>query len=245
MRLFLLAAVIACSVTSADSETRELDWSDLVDPSVQEFEDPFRDLTFDQIEDLRSVVGLRSRLSGADLADTDRTTAEDRLAMLEARLASGDIDIEWMLSQRWVVAERREASMTSGNPDVDGRSITLSGFAIPAPPSDDGTQAAYLVPERGMCSHTPPPSPNQMVRVQLTGDWQPKMMHEPVRVTGRIAISPSEESMLLVDGFVAMRATFLLEAEQVTTVEELLDQTAKPDKAWIARIQEIAKPEMQ
>ena len=71
-----------------------------------------------------------------------------------------------------------------------------------------------------MCSHTPPPNPNQMVRIRLGDDWQPKRLHEPVRLTGKISISPSQESMYLVDRRIPMNATFLMEVEEVQTFEQ-------------------------
>ena len=94
---------------------------------------------------------------------------------------------------------------------LDGQTVTLAGFAIPAPPDADGRAVAYLVPERGMCSHMPPPPPNQMIRVRLSDGWAPTFNHEPVRLTGRLVIDPSERQMVVVDGLMPMRATFRLD----------------------------------
>ncbi|MGI9435977.1 MAG: DUF3299 domain-containing protein [Geminicoccaceae bacterium] len=139
------------------------------------------------------------------------------LAEADAQLETDGIDADWVISQRYIVAERHEGAMSAGNPDLDGTEISLAGFAIPAPPEKYGTPFAYLVPERGMCSHMPPPPPNQMVRLRLNDDWRPSTVYEPVAVSGRIRIDPSGSEMLVVDGFVPMRATFMMDVTSVQT----------------------------
>jgi len=195
-------------------------WSDLIDPSAQSYEDPYRDLSYDQIDTLRTVVRLRARLESGEVAAEARPRIETRLAEAEGALVQDGIDADWLISQRWIVAERREAAASAGNPELDGSVVALAGFAIPAPPDEDGTPIAYLVPERGMCSHTPPPPPNQMVRLRLTGDWVPEKMHEPVLVTGQFAIAPSSREMVVVDGFVEMKATFTMMVTETVTAAE-------------------------
>ena len=132
------------------------------------------------------------------------------------------------------VAERRQKAATAGNPEIDGQIVAIAGFAIPGPPDDDGTRIVYLVPERGMCSHMPPPPANQMLRVRLMNDWVPRMMHEPVRLTGRITIDPSEQVMRVIDGMVPMIATFKMEANQAETVEGLLASDTAPDDGTVS-----------
>ncbi len=219
-RLILTIAASALASMAVASEPSRIEWPSLVDEAAQSYEDPYRDLSYDQLDDLRSVVRLRARLEGGEVAEDTRPRLETRLAEAEAALEASGIDIAWLLDQRWVVAERRETAANAGNPEVDGRVVALAGFAIPAPPDDDGTPMAYLVPERGMCSHTPPPPPNQMVRLRLTGDWTPTMMHEPVLVSGQLAIAPSSREMVVVDGPVQMNATFAMQVDSVETAAQ-------------------------
>lgn len=216
-----IIAIVLAAVQSSDAST-ELDWSDLVDQSVQAFEDPYRDLTYEQIDAVRNVLVTRQGLSSASLKDEAREELEDKLADLQSSLSAQGLDADWLISQRWVVAERRERAGTAGNPEVDGQIVTLAGFAIAGPPDADGTSVVYLVPERGMCSHVPPPPPNQMLRVRLSDGWQPQYIHEPVRITGRVSIDPTEQVFHIVDGPVPMRATFSMEAHEVETAKSLL-----------------------
>ncbi|WP_120634679.1 DUF3299 domain-containing protein [Ruegeria sp. EL01] len=193
-------------------------WSDLPDPAMQVFDDPYRDLSPEQFDDVLFVVRLRNRLRKDVGTEEERQTWQELLLETEDALASDDIDVDWLLEQVPVVTERRERAGAAGNPQFDGQTVTLNGFAIPAPPEADGQAVAYLVPQFGMCSHMPPPPPNQMIRVQLDGTWTPDYAHVLVRVTGTLSIDPSEREIVVVDGLVPMRATFRLD---VTEIEDL------------------------
>ena len=195
----------------------EVSWSTLPDPSVQSYDDPFLPLVTDDIEALAKIVRIEERLYLPETNAADRKIIAEELDQIRSDFAARGIDADWLISQRWVVAENRERAASSGNPAVDGIVATLAGFSIPAPPDEDGTPTAYLVPERGMCSHTPPPNPNQMIRLRMPMNWAPRMMHEPVQVTGRLKIDPTEYRVMVVDGLIPMNATFTLQVQDVET----------------------------
>jgi len=202
----------------------DLDWSQLIDESAQDYDDPYRELTPEQLTGVVTVARLR------EVAERGEFIDEELLSRETAALAAAGIDVDGMISQRWTVAERREHAATSGNDAVDGREGWLSGFVIPAPPDDDGRPTAYLVPERGMCSHMPPPPPNQLVLLRVPNDWRPQALYEPVRVSGRLSIDPTSRTVPVVDGMVRMRATFSMD---VSDIEAL----------GVARVGEASRPE--
>ncbi|MHA3980832.1 DUF3299 domain-containing protein [Halovulum sp. GXIMD14794] len=211
MRHFLATLLVIAGANPLSAGETSIDWPDLVDQSVQSYEDPFTELSYEQIDDLRRIVKLQAALDGTNPSPG----ASARLEEIKAALSEQGIDADWLISQRWVVAERRELAGAAGNPTHDGETVTLGGFAIPAPPAENGTSTAYLVPERGMCSHVPPPPPNQMVRLRLSDGWKPAMIHEPIVVTGRLNIDPSERQLMVVDGFIQMKATFSMDVAEV------------------------------
>ena len=220
MRL-LFAIVVSALIPGATlASPKPLAWEDLVDAAAQAYEDPYRDLSSAQIRALRAIVRGKADLASRDVNDPERTEILAGLDAAKSSLANNGIDADWLISQRWMVAERRKNAATAANPAVDGKTVALAGFAIPAPAEADGTPVAYLVPQRGMCSHVPPPNANQMVRVRLTGDWRPTEIHEPVRFTGKLFVEPSEEVFRIVDGPVRMQASFRMEAEQVETIAD-------------------------
>ncbi|WP_170329751.1 DUF3299 domain-containing protein [Ruegeria arenilitoris] len=218
-----ILALVLCGPSAIAAPGAALEWSDLPDPSAQVFEDPYRDLSPEQFDDVLFVVRLRGRLQQDMGSVEERLKWQELLIETEGALEGDGIDVDWLLEQRHVVAQRRERAGTAGNPEFDNQTVTLAGFAIPAPPDADGRSIAYLVPQRGMCSHLPPPPPNQMIRVRLNGDWAPSYYHEPVRLTGKLVVDPSEQSMMVVDGFMPMRATFRLDTESVETLEVQTD----------------------
>ena len=209
MRNLLVVIALSFWASASVAETPQVDWDELIDASAQTFEDPYLDLTSEQLADLVAVARLRQQSESGD----DSVSSE--LAIREAALTAAGIDPDWLISQRWVVAERRERAATAGNAELDGSLVTIAGFAIPAPPDEDGTPAVYLVEQRGLCSHMPPPMPNRMIRVRLNSDWMPEYMHQPVRLTGQMHIDPSERVFRVVDGDVAMKATWRLDASEV------------------------------
>ncbi|NOD89419.1 MULTISPECIES: DUF3299 domain-containing protein [unclassified Ruegeria] len=224
LRSIIVAGLVWCAPPALAANGVAVDWADLPDPSAQVFEDPYRDLSPEQFDDVLFVVRLRGRMEQGNGSEEERQKWQELLAETEDALAAEDIDIDWLLDQREVVTERRRKAATDGNPQHNGQTVTLAGFAIPAPSDPDGRPVAYLVPERGMCSHMPPPPPNQMIRVRLNDDWAPSYYHEPVRLTGRLTIDPSVQSMMVVDGLMPMSATFQLETDSVETLETEADR---------------------
>ncbi len=203
--------------------SQPVEWSDLPDPAAQDFEDPFRELSAEQFDDLRFALRLRGRLQ-QDVGSADEQHKwQELLSETEQVLAADQIDIDRLMSQRDAVIQRREMADTAGNPKVNDQVVTITGYMVPGPSDEQGHGVAYLVPQPGMCSHLPPPPPNQMIRVRLSDQWAPTLYYEHVRLTGRLTIAPTEYEMFVIDGQVPMRATFRLDvhnAEPLGSGEE-------------------------
>ncbi|WP_455218634.1 DUF3299 domain-containing protein, partial [Kaarinaea lacus] len=184
--LYISAVVIMLIAAPANAdEIEHMDWSRLIDQSVQDYDDPYRDLSPEQLVSLVTVGQLREKAEQGESIDKEKLSRET------ASLAEKGIDVDELIAQRWIVAERRERAAVSGNKAVDGREVILSGFVIAAPADADGTPTAYLVPERGMCSHMSPPPSNQMVRLRMPDKWRPNAIYQPIRVSGLLSIEPT------------------------------------------------------
>jgi len=48
-----------------------------------------------------------------------------------------------------------------------GANIKISGFMVPFDDEDENVSEFLLVPQAGMCIHTPPPPPNQIILVEV------------------------------------------------------------------------------
>ncbi len=235
-RFLSMAALGLFANFSGAASAAPIAWADLIDQSAQDYEDPYLNLEYEQLDALRTVVQETMRLDRSGMAEAERAQSVAKIDEAKDALAADGIDADWLIDQRWVVTERRERAATAVNPAVDGSSITLGGFAIPAPPEADGTRVVYLVPERGMCSHMPPPNPNQMIRARLSGEWFPEMMHEPVQLTGMLTAEETQHVFRVVDGDVPMRASFVMEVAEVKTIRDM--QSAATTNDWAAGIAE-------
>ena len=207
---FSLTLVFGAPLATA-APAEPLGWTALPDPAVQTYDDPFAELSSEQLDALISVARLRERLAAG------QRTEQENLDAAERKLSELSVDADALLAQRWAVAERRRKAASAGNPELDGETVTIGGFAIPGPAAKDGTKIVYLVPQPGLCSHMHPPHPNQMLRLRLKGEWYPQWIHEPVVVTGRIYLDPTENSFSVVDGPVRMNATWSMDVEAVDT----------------------------
>jgi uncharacterized protein len=232
----IVAACMLALLWPGEAEANEVFWSDLPDATRQNFEDPYRDLTYDQLDSLRVIAQLRNRLEGQDVPAKAVSDLERKLSAALAIWKSVEVDPYWLISQRWIVAEQRERAGTAGNPALDGVMATLSGFVIPAPPDEEGRFVAYLVPERGMCSHMPPPPPNQLLRLVFEKAWYPQFIYEPIQVSGRLEIEPAQRTIRVVDGPVNMASTFRLDVASVAPLTSRANSTGDR-KPWPIRPQ--------
>ncbi len=165
--VFVAAMLVA---TQASAKPEVIQFSDLVDPLAVAFDDPYRDMGFRLLNELKLVVELDQKLTNDKLAPEERARLEARRVAAQEKLKANGQDVDALLSQRWIVAKKRQAARMATNPIFDGAEITLSGYLIPAPRAVDGSGFGYLVSQVGMCSHLPPPPPNQLVRVKLRAD---------------------------------------------------------------------------
>ena len=181
---FVCAVAAMLAATQASAEPEAIGFSDLVDPLAVVFDDPYRDMGFQLLNELKLVIQLDEKLSQNDLPEDERARFEARRTAAKDMLEINGLDVDELLSQRWDVARKRQAARMATNPYLDKAEVTLSGYLIPAPQAADGTYYGYLVSQVGMCSHLPPPPPNELVRVKLKDDPQGQSLYVPVRVTG-------------------------------------------------------------
>ena len=213
----VLALTIAATPAFAEEATR-ITWSQLLDPAAQEFDDPYRDLAPQQMSDLMSLVRLREQLGGEGLTAEESRQLEARTAELEAALQAAGVDVEWLLSQRWVVAERRRQAAIAANRTLDGQSAEIAGFLIVAPPTESGEASAYLLPDRGVCNHLPPPPPNQLVRLLMKDALEIGGSCVPVAVRGTLRAEETCYEVVVIDHSLPMWSAWTIATDDVRKV---------------------------
>jgi len=208
-RPVFLAATAVLLFTGAPllaGETIPIDWSRLSDPSAQEFEDPYRDLAPQQMSDLMSLVRLREQLGVEGLTTDERGQLEARTAEFEAALAAVGIDVEWLLSQRWVVADRRRHAAVATNAALDGQSVEIAGFLILAPPTES-------------------PPPNQLVRLLMKDLPETGGSCVPAVIQGTLRAEETRYEVVVIDHSLPMWSAWTLETNEVSVVDSYQSDT--------------------
>jgi len=208
-----VAALLA--TTQASAEPEAIEFSDLADPFAVAFEDPYAAMGVDMLSELKLLVQSDEKLAGSDLDEETRTRLAARRAAAQEKLEANGYKVDVLLEQRWDVARKRQNARMATNPIFNGVEVLLSGYIIPAPPDADGSGFGYLVPQVGMCSHLPPPPPNQLVRVRLREDQQVESLYLPVQVSGLLRVEPSDETIFILDGESRMLSGWTLDADTV------------------------------
>lgn len=216
-----------------------LDWSKLENTAAQAFEDPFKTLSVTQLSDLATIVRLRQRLTREDLPREDRLRASARLGLKQASLEEAGLDIDWLLSQRWVVADKRKQAAWRVNETLDGQTVSLKGYFLMAGSMSEQKLLPYLVPEIGMCAHVPPPAPNNLVRLDLPTDTElPEKLFTPLEISGELQALPQSIAARVVDGTVQMDSAWVLKvAELKVLAGEDTAATPSPSASWPRTVQ--------
>lgn len=241
-RMRFLASVFVAALlvaTPASAKPEAIEFSDLVDPLAIVFDDPYRDMGFQLLNKLKLLIELDEKLSENNFTNEERARLTNSRKAAKEMLEINGYNIETLLAQRWEVARKRHTALIATNPVLDGAQVELSGYLIPAGPATDGSFFGYLVPQVGMCSHLPPPSPNKLVRVKLLDDPRGKSLYVPVRVSGQLRAEASDTVIYITDGESRMISGWTLSAKSVELKEELgtgtvkgpSEQTVAPDVA--------------
>jgi hypothetical protein len=231
----IVAVLVSAAVSATAAESITIDWSHLPDPAAQQFEDPYRNLTQSQFESLMALARLQIALGG-ELAEDERTDLKERASALSQNLQAQGLDPEWILGEREAVAERRQRAALSTNPKLEGKSIELTGYLLVASNMEDGETVAYMLPDRGVCMHLPPPAPNQLIKLVVDELPEPLGPCIAAVVRGRLSANESMVRVPVFDDTVPLWSSWTLDvSESITSgnfpaAESQSRQEVRPDR---------------
>ncbi len=194
--LLLVSVAYAIDGMPSDMPVMEIGWDDLA-PGM-EFDDPYADLTEDQLY----YLGIVARIRGLrDLGKTDfsEEMMKEYIAAVDLLEAEG-VDIDWILSLRDEIREKRRRAAYLVNEQLDGMQLKMPGYLLPLDILEGDTSEFLLVPWVGACIHTPPPPPNQIVYVKMDRPVKVRTRFQPVLVEGKLAVENAKVDLFLVDG---------------------------------------------
>ncbi len=184
----------ALGASSVIAEVVQIGWADLA-PEPEIYENPFADLKPDQLQDLRTVLKIRTASPDATRADWQQE-AEGASARLEAE----GLDIDWLFEQRDIIMEKRRSASTGTRPELVGQEIRMPGYVLPLDLRDGKAVEFLLVATVGACIHTPPPPANQMIHVRYPEGVEIQGLYSPVWIQGDLMTDLTTQTVQYSDG---------------------------------------------
>ena len=194
-----------------------ISWSMLLDADAQVYEDPYRDLTSPQMNELMALARVQQLLTSGERSETEVEELQQKADAIERDFESEGLDASWILSQREIVAERRQHAAVATNNQLEGKQVELSGYFIHAVSLESGESVAYLLPDRGFCMHLPTPPPNQIVRLVVEKLPDPLGPCIAAAVRGRLTVEESQNTISSADGPAQVWSRWKMNDSEVTT----------------------------
>ncbi len=205
---YTIALVMTAGISVA-AEPSEITWGELAPPQAI-IEDPFAELTPDQLDSLRTILRYETSRDKSN----SFITAE-RAENLRNQLADEGLDVEWLFEQREIIIEKRRAQSIAVNEDVIGEDVRIPGYVLPLDFDGQKVTSFLLVPYAGACIHTPPPPANQMVLVSYPDGIEVSGLFTPVWIEGKMNAEYSVQDVGLSDGESRVEVGYGMSAENV------------------------------
>jgi hypothetical protein len=210
MKQFLILLLLGLtSVIQAQAQPMKIDWQDL-QGKVEPYQDPFGDLTEDQLYNLSiysRITEMKKLFPSYDITESMLKEAEDA----KAQLIKENIDIDDMFAKRDIIKKKRQKAALVTNDLLADREIEMSGYML-ALEFDNGEVSEFLlVPTIGACSHKPIPPANQLIYVKAKKSIAAGSPYMPIKITGTLRITPSTQDLYLVDGTKQIKMAYSLE----------------------------------
>ena len=220
VRLLVCLAVFAFPLSLAIAEdAREITWKDLLPSGLAKFDDPFAELSEQQLRDLGMIARFRSLLA-RDAIDSDGESA-GKAAKLIAEFEAQGINVDWILSQRERVIMERRKRGEHVDTGMAEKMVRIPGYVLPLREGEDKVFEFLLVPWVGACIHTPPPPANQIVHVKLEKGFDlGDDMYTPVWVNGVMKTERNNPELSFVDGKQNIDVSYVMQADGVELYKE-------------------------
>ncbi|GAA5477081.1 DUF3299 domain-containing protein [Haloferula helveola] len=211
----LLLTAFSALLPAAAEEAREVTWKDLLPSEAVEFDDPFAELSKEQLQNLGMIARVRNLLA-RDAIDPDGESARNEKKLV-AELEAQGIDVDWILSQRDRVIEQRKKQAEQVDASMAGKTIRIPGYVLPLREDQSRITEFLLVPWVGACIHTPPPPPNQMIHVSAPDGVENRGRFTPVWIEGTLHLEPAEYQLFLVDGSGTVKVAYNMTAPIISS----------------------------
>jgi hypothetical protein len=151
-------------------------------------------LSFASLSGLAALVSLTTAATPAPKRPTVATPV--RIAAVRPVAAPTKALVEEAVNIDWKVLaglDYTNGKQTDTLKKLEGKMVRIPGFVVPLDDFQEEGAEFLLVPYYGACVHTPPPPPNQIVMVGMTGRKSIKLgLFDAVWLSGRLKIASVE-----------------------------------------------------
>jgi hypothetical protein len=113
--------------------------------------------------------------------------------------------------------------------DLQGKTVELTGYLLPVDREGDLVYEFMLLPWGGLCSHVPPPPPNQTVHVTSERPFKLAEIYEPVSISGVLKPGLETTQLFVLDGVMVIQSGYSVGRAKVARAENA-DTAATPPK---------------
>lgn len=208
-RLVLILSLTVPPGLAMAADPQEISW-DMLAPPAAVIENPFENLTDDQMEALRQILRFEAQAERSD--DASFTTEAQAL---REQLATDGLDVDGLFAARLAIMEKLKAAATGVNEDLVGANVRLPGYVLPLEFKDRKAVEFLLVPTVGACIHTPPPPANQVIHVVYPEGIEVNGLFAPVWITGTMVAQSSVQDVGYVDGQAPVSVSYSMQPQLV------------------------------
>ncbi len=105
--------------------------------------------------------------------------------------------------------------------NLAGKAIEIAGYALPSDREGDLVYQFLLIPWTGLCSHIPPPPPNQAILINLKTPYKLSETYQTVSVTGTLKPELETTQLFILDGISVIESGYRIAGAQVAPAETI------------------------
>jgi uncharacterized protein len=124
------------------------------------------------------------------LAVASPVRATDKPSAMVGAATQAPVNIDWRVLAG---LDYTNGTSTDTLKKLEGKQVRIPGFVVPLDDFQEEGAEFLLVPYYGACVHTPPPPPNQIVMVEMSGKKSVKLnLFDAVWMSGTLKIASVE-----------------------------------------------------
>jgi uncharacterized protein len=112
--------------------------------------------------------------------------------------------------------------------NLEGKQVELAGYVLPSDREGDLVYQFLLIPWTGLCSHMPPPPPNQAVLITLRTPYRLSETYATVSVTGVLKPALERTQLFILDGVSVIESGYTIAGARIAPADKVEGVAPQP-----------------